>query len=69
MLDILYLTTLFTATLFALTAATAIQWLLLRGAFHLMAPATGTSARAKGNTLASLTRGATHLTRAYTPRR
>jgi len=40
MTALLSITTLTLATMFALAAATAIHWLLLRVAFHLMRPAT-----------------------------
>ena len=39
MIALLSITTLTLATLFALAAATAFHWLLLRIAFHLMRPA------------------------------
>jgi hypothetical protein len=39
MIALLGITTLTLATLFALAAATAFHWLLLRVAFHLMRPA------------------------------
>jgi hypothetical protein len=61
MIALLSITTLTLATLFALAAATAFHWLLLRIAFHLMRPAT--ARRVVVGT--ELVRGTAGLTRAF----
>ncbi len=47
MLAILHFITLVVTTMFAAAAAALVNWLLLRGAFHLMRPATAERARGK----------------------
>lgn len=47
MLAILHFITLVVTTVFAAAAAALVNWLLLRGAFHLMRPATAERARGK----------------------
>jgi hypothetical protein len=65
MIALLTITTLTLATLFALAAATAFHWLLLRVAFHLMRPAA--AQRVTGHT--ELARGTAGLTRAFAAHR
>jgi hypothetical protein len=65
MIALLTITTLTLATLFALAAATAFHWLLLRVAFHLMRPAA--AQRVMGHT--ELARGTAGLTRAFAAHR
>lgn len=65
MIALLSITTLTLATLFALAAATAFHWLLLRVAFHLMRPAV--AQRVTGHTESP--RGAAGLTRAFAAHR
>jgi hypothetical protein len=48
MLAILHFITLVVTTLFAAAAAALVNWLLLRGAFHLMRPATAARPRPSG---------------------
>jgi hypothetical protein len=47
MLAILHFITLVVTTLFAAAAAALVNWLLLRGTFHLMRPATAERAQGK----------------------
>jgi hypothetical protein len=47
MLAILHFITLVVTTMFAAAAAALVNWLLLRGAFQLMRPATAERARGK----------------------
>jgi hypothetical protein len=61
MIALLSITTLTIATLFALAAATAFHWLLLRIAFHLMRPA----AARRVVVQTELVRGTAGLTRAF----
>ncbi len=61
MIALLSITTLTLATLFALAAATAFHWLLLRMAFHLMRPA----AARRVVVQTELVRGTAGLTRAF----
>jgi hypothetical protein len=65
MIALLSITTLTLATMFALAAATALHWLLLRATFHLMRPAA--TQRAASRT--DLTRGTAGLTRAFAAHR
>ncbi len=65
MIALLGITTLTLATLFALAAATAFHWLLLRVAFHLMRPAAIRRVTV-GTELAS---GTSRLTRAFAANR
>jgi hypothetical protein len=65
MIALLSITTLTLATLFALAAATAFHWLLLRVVFHLMRPAV--AQRVTGHT--ELARRAAGLTRAFAAHR
>jgi hypothetical protein len=64
MIALLSFTTLVVATLFALAAGTAFQWLLLRATFHLMRPATARVGPAR----TGLVRGTAQLARAFGPR-
>ena len=61
MIALLDITTLTLATLFALAAATAFHWLLLRIAFRMMQPATARRIVVR----AELARGTAQLTRAF----
>jgi hypothetical protein len=61
MIALLSITTLTLATLFALAAATAFHWLLLRIAFHLMRPAVARRIVVQ----TELVRGTAGLTRAF----
>jgi hypothetical protein len=61
MIALLSITTLTLATMFALAAATALHWLLLQVAFHLMRPA----AVRRVVVQTELVRGTTGLTRAF----
>ena len=65
MIALLSLTTLIVATLLALAAATAFQWLLLRVSLRLMHPATAQHGTVRSN----LARGTSQLARAVTPYR
>jgi hypothetical protein len=65
MIALLSVTTLIVATLFALAAATAFQWLLLRAAFLLMQPATAH----RRPVPTELIRGTRQLARAFVPHR
>jgi hypothetical protein len=65
MTGILQFTTLAVATLFALAAAVAFYWVLLRAACELMKPATGRRALVR----TELVRGTVQLARAFDPRR
>ena len=56
--------TLVVATIFAAAGAAAFNWLLLRGAFLMMRPATARRIPAR----TELTRGTRQLARAYAPR-
>jgi hypothetical protein len=59
------ITTLTLATLFALAAATAFHWLLLRAAFYWMRPA----ARRRSAVRTELAPGTSRLTRAFAANR
>jgi hypothetical protein len=61
MIALLSIATLTLATLFALAAATAFHWLLLRIAFHLMRPAAARRVVVR----TELVRGTAGLTRAF----
>ena len=65
MIALLGITTLTLATLFALAAATAFHWLLLRVAFHLMRPA----AIRRVTVRTELAQGTSRLTRAFAANR
>jgi hypothetical protein len=64
MIALLSFTTLAIATLLALAAGTAFQWLLLRAACLLMQPAT-----TRRPVRSESTRGTTQLARAFIPQR
>jgi hypothetical protein len=59
------LATLIVATMFAAAGAAAFNWLLLRGAFLMMRPATARRIPAAG---VELVRGTRQAARAYAPR-
>jgi hypothetical protein len=65
MIALLSLTTLTLATLFALAAAAAFQWLLLRITVHLMQPATANRRPVR----TELVRGTTPWARVFVPHR
>jgi hypothetical protein len=65
MIALLSFTTLAVATILALAAGTAFQWLLLRAACLLMQPAATSHSPARRE----LARGAAQLARAYMPQR
>jgi hypothetical protein len=65
MMDMLHFTTLVIATMFAVAAAVALHWLLLRTVFHLMRPATAR----KTVMHTELVRGTMQLARAFAPHR
>lgn len=65
MIAMLHFATLALVTIFAVAAAFAFDWMLLRAMFTLMQPATARRAPA----LASLGRGAAQVARAYAQRR
>ena len=65
MLTLLSFTTLAVVTLFALAAASAFHWLLLRITFRLMQPATARRRPVR----TELVRGTRQLTHAFAPRR
>ncbi len=65
MIALLDITTLTIATLFALAAATAFHWLLLRVAFRIMQPA----AAGWVSVRTDLARGTVQLTRAFVTHR
>jgi hypothetical protein len=66
MMEMMHFATLVFVTLFAATAAVALDWMLLRVMFVLMRPAVMRSAGSPGPRLAS---GAVQLTRAYAAQR
>jgi hypothetical protein len=63
MITLLGFTTLTVATIFALAAGTAFQWLMLRAACYLMQPAAAQRRPAR----TELARGTAQLARAYAP--
>jgi hypothetical protein len=65
MITLLGFTTLAVATIFALAAGTAFQWLMLRAACFLMQPA----AAQRRPVRSELARGTAQLARAYAPHR
>jgi hypothetical protein len=65
MIALLSFTTLAVATIFALAAGTAFQWLLLRVSVHLMQPATARRRVAR----TELAHGTAQLARAFAPHR
>jgi hypothetical protein len=65
MIALLSLTTLAIATLFALAAATAFQWLLLQATVHLMQPATANRRPVR----TELVRSTAQLARVFVPHR
>jgi hypothetical protein len=65
MIALLSFTTLAVATIFALAAGTAFQWLLLRAACHLMQPA----AAHRRPVRSPIARGTAQLARAYAAHR
>jgi hypothetical protein len=65
MIAMLHFATLAIATIFSVTAAVLLHWLLLRATFHLMRPATARQIA----TRADLVRGTMQLTRAFAPHR
>ena len=65
MIALLSFTTLAVATILALAAGTAFQWLLLRAACHLMQPATAQRRPAR----TELVRGTAQLARAFVSHR
>jgi hypothetical protein len=65
MIALLDITTLTLATVFALAAATAFHWLLLRVAFHLMRPAAARRAAVETR----LAHGTAQWTRSYAAHR
>lgn len=65
MIAMLQFATLAVTTTLAVTAAAAIQWLLLRGAFRMMQPATAHRAPNR----IELTRGSAEFARAFAARR
>ncbi len=65
MIALLSFTTLAVATIFALAAGTAFQWLLLRVSVQLMQPATASRRVVR----TELVRGTTQLARAFAPHR
>jgi hypothetical protein len=72
MTEILQVTTLAIATMFAAGAAVAFDWLLLRAAFRLMKPATAGRVGARpfvAQGKAELVRGTMLLARAFDPRK
>jgi len=73
MLAILHFITLVVTTMFAAAAAAFVNWLLLRGAFHLMRPATAERDRGKGTTVipmrVELVVGTRQVSRAFGGRR
>jgi hypothetical protein len=74
MIAILHFITLVITTMFAVGAAALVNWLLLRGAFQLMRPATANRKAATGKTLSravsiQLVPGTIQVIRAYSGRR
>lgn len=73
MLPILHFITLVVATLFAAAAAALVNWLLLRGAFQLMRPATVGRAQVKAASATplrvELVPGTVRVARAFAGRR
>ena len=65
MIAMLHFATLAIATIFSVTAAVLLHWLLLRATFHLMRPATARQIA----TRADLVRGTMQLTRAFATHR
>jgi hypothetical protein len=65
MIALLTFTTLAVATIFALAAGTAFQWLLLKAACYLMQPA----AANRGPVRTQLAQGTAQLARAFAPNR
>lgn len=73
MLAILHFITLVVTTLFAAAAAALVNWLLLRGTFHLMRPATVNRAQGKAASVIPLRvefdPGTVRVARAFAGRR
>jgi hypothetical protein len=67
MIDLLGFTTLAVATIFALAAGSAFQWLLLKATCQLMRPAA--AQRLPRPAFVRLANGAAELLRAYSPHR
>ena len=65
MIALLSFTTLTVATIFALAAGTAFQWLLLKATCYLMRPATANRQLVR----TQLARGTAQLARAFVPHR
>ena len=69
MIAMLHFATLAIATIFSVTAAVLLHWLLLRATFHLMRPATAGRTTTRSASRADLVRGTVQLTRAFAPHR
>lgn len=73
MLAILHFITLVVTTLFAAAAAALVNWLLLRGTFHLMRPATAARTQGKAASVipmrVELVPGTVRVARAFAGRR
>jgi hypothetical protein len=73
MLAILHFITLVVTSMFAAAAAALVNWLLLRGAFHLMRPATAERAQGKAASAmplrVELVPGTVRVARAFAARR